>query len=201
MSTVHLSAAAAGKPDLRAEAQAMRKQVHAAAGAAAAAALAEADLPFLEGGETVAGYHPIGSELDVLPLMRRLGRAGHTLALPVVVERGLPLEFRRWRPEDALDSGWHGIGEPTASAPLVRPDVLLVPLLLVDRAGFRLGYGAGYYDISLARLRDAGPVTAVGVAYAAQVVEALPREAHDQPLDWLLTEAGATPIDGSGRPA
>jgi len=184
----------AGKAALRAEAQARRRAFHAAEGTSAAAALADAELPFLKGGEVVAGYHPIGSELDVLPLMLRLARRGHVLALPVVIKRGAPLTFRRWRPEDALGEGWQGIGEPTEAAPAVRPDVLLVPLLLVDRAGYRLGYGAGYYDISLAGLRAEGPVTAVGIAYAAQVVEVLPHEPHDEPLDWLLTEAGAVPI-------
>ncbi|HYC05451.1 MAG TPA: 5-formyltetrahydrofolate cyclo-ligase [Azospirillaceae bacterium] len=143
---------------------------------------------------TIAGYCPIGDELDVRPLMERLHGGGHALCLPVVVVKGQPLLFRRWRPGDTLVPGGLGIPVPGEGAGEVRPDLLLVPLLAFDRGGHRLGYGAGFYDRTLALLRADGPVTAVGVGYDAQEVPAVPRDALDQPLDWIVTERRALRI-------
>lgn len=143
---------------------------------------------------TIAGYWPVGDELDVRPLMERLHGRGHALCLPVVVAKGRPLLFRRWRPGDALVPGGLGIPVPGEGAGEVRPDLLLVPLLAFDRGGHRLGYGAGFYDRTLALLRLGGPVTAVGVGYDAQEVPAVPRDALDQPLDWIVTERRALRI-------
>ena len=78
---------------------------------------------------------------------------------------------------------------PLATQPKLTPRVLIVPLLAFDRAGYRLGYGGGFYDRTLARLRESGAVLAVGVAYAAQEVAEVPRNGSDQPLDWIVTEA------------
>lgn len=94
-------------------------------------------------------YWPIRHEVDPLPLIERLIAAGGDAALPVVVGRGMPLEFRPWRPGVAMATGSYDIPFP-AAGPAVAPDVLLVPLLGFDGAGFRLGYGAGYYDRTLA---------------------------------------------------
>ena len=80
------------------------------------------------------------------------------------------------------------IPEPRASAPVLDPDLLFVPLAAFDRAGQRIGYGAGFYDVTLEALRARKPIVAVGVAYAAQEVEAVPREDHDERLDFILTE-------------
>lgn len=139
-------------------------------------------------GAPVSGFWPIGSEVDVAPVLRALVARGHAVALPVVVGRDRPLVFRAWREGDAMGEGPYGIREPLESAPEIAPRVLLVPLLAFDRAGYRLGYGGGFYDRSLALLREGGPVVAIGAAWAAQEVPAVPHDQHDQPLDWVLTE-------------
>lgn len=139
-------------------------------------------------GAVVAGYWPMRGEIDVRPLLSVLAERGQVTALPVVTAPRAPLEFRRWRDGDALDDGPYGTRHPAASAPVVRPVCLLVPLLAFDRSGVRLGYGGGFYDRTLAALRADGPVVAVGVAYAGQEVEALPAESHDERLDWVITE-------------
>lgn len=143
-------------------------------------------------GAVVSGYWPIGSELDVLPLLRRFSESGHACALPVGEGRGRPLRFRAWRPDTAMVEAGYGIMVPAPDEPWATPSVLLVPLLAFDRAGYRLGYGAGYYDRTLAELRaepGAGrPVLAVGVAFAAQEMDAVPRDCYDQRLDWIVTD-------------
>lgn len=145
----------------------------------------------LPAGCVVSAYWPMAGELDPRPLMRRLHARGHGLGLPVMVGRDRPLAFRAWRPGDALEPGGFGTQVPPAGRPEVRPRVLLVPLLAFDRAGYRLGYGGGYYDRTLAALRAAGPTLAVGLAYAPQEVASVPHDDTDQRLDWIVTEAEA----------
>jgi 5-formyltetrahydrofolate cyclo-ligase len=120
--------------------------------------------------------------------MRRLAERGAKLALPIVVGRGHPLLFRAWAFGDPLRSGVWGIREPLPEAPEVLPDVVLVPLAAFDRTGHRIGYGAGYYDLTLRRLRTIKPVTALGIAFAAQEIAAVPATASDARLDLVLTE-------------
>jgi 5-formyltetrahydrofolate cyclo-ligase len=145
----------------------------------------------------VSGYWPVQDELDPRPLMLALAARGAQLALPVAEARGRPLRFRAWRPDDPLAPGALRIPEPLASAPEVLPDLVLVPMLAFDRRGFRLGYGAGFYDRTLALVRATKPVLAVGLAYAAQESDAVPVGTHDEPLDWVVTEAGATRLGGA----
>jgi 5-formyltetrahydrofolate cyclo-ligase len=152
-----------------------------------------------------AGYMPIGSEIDCLPLMNRLAAADVPLCLPVVTEPGQPLIFRRWSPDDPLAPGPFGTSEPTDAAQEVSPQVLLVPMLAFDRRGRRLGYGGGYYDRTLKALRAAsdggGDVVAIGVAFAGQLRDNVPVSGGDEPLDWVLTEIGATCVAaGSAGP-
>ena len=147
-------------------------------------------------GATISGFWPIGGEIDLVPLLRALAARGHEIALPVVIGRDRPLLFRAWRDGDEMSEGLWGIREPLESAPEVTPQVLLVPLLAFDRAGYRLGYGGGFYDRSLEGLRSRGPVTAIGAAWAGQEVPAVPHDAHDQPLDWMLTERECFRIAG-----
>jgi 5-formyltetrahydrofolate cyclo-ligase len=134
-------------------------RAHAAAGAAAGPALAAIGLDFLgrEPG-VVSGFVPFADEIDVLPLMARLAGEGWRTALPVVVGRDKPLVFRAWAPGEPTSAGAWSIPVPPDSAPEVEPDVLLVPMLAFDGAGFRLGYGGGFYDRTLAALarRQAG---------------------------------------------
>lgn len=147
-------------------------------------------------GAVVSGFWPIGSEFDVWPALNALVARGHPVALPVVAGAGRPLEFRLWRKGDAMATGPFGIREPLATAPAVDPEVLLVPLLAFDRTGYRLGYGGGFYDRSLAGLRDRGTPRAIGVGWSAQEVPAVPRAAYDQPLDWIVTERESIRVDG-----
>jgi len=142
-------------------------------------------------GTIVSGYWPGRSELDIRPLMEALHARGHAIALPVVMGRGQPLVFRAWRPGMALEEKKFGLREPGADAAMLTPRALLVPFLAFDEQGYRIGYGAGYYDMTLAELRSRLRVLAIGVGYSAQRVDRLPRDGHDQRLDWVVTEAGA----------
>ncbi|WP_029086146.1 5-formyltetrahydrofolate cyclo-ligase [Brevundimonas aveniformis] len=135
-------------------------------------------------------YLPVGSELDTLPFARRLAGLGRGLCLPVVVEAGMPLVFRQWRPQDPLQPDLQGIAAPINIAPEVTPDLILTPLLAFDAFGGRLGQGGGYYDRTFAAHPDA---LRIGVAYAGQAVARVPMEPHDIRLHGVLTETGYTP--------
>jgi len=178
------------KQTLRENALAARAMMRHAAGEVAAARFAARALKLIEGlsGQTVSGYVPVRHEMDVSPLMEALARTGKTLALPVVAKAGAPLIFRQYTPGKPLVPGAFSIPVPPASAPLVRPDILIVPLAAFDRAGNRLGYGGGFYDRTLAALRAQGRVTAIGAAFHGQELDAIPREKTDQPLDWIVTD-------------
>ena len=137
-------------------------------------------------GAIIAGYWPMGDEMDPRPLMLALASRGHALALPVTPPRGQPLAFHAWAPGAALRPGPMGTSEPVAGEEL-RPDVVLVPLLAFDRAGQRLGYGGGYYDRTLAALPGA---KAIGIAYAGQEMPEVPAGPQDIRLSLIATEGG-----------
>lgn len=139
----------------------------------------------------MSGFLPIGSEIDTRPLLRQALDQGIDICLPAVVQRDHPLEFRQWRDGDPLIDEDFGTKAPATTAKVVEPDVLVVPLLAFDRAGYRLGYGGGFYDRSLQKLRQKKPVLAVGVAFAGQETGSVPRDENDQPLDWIITEGEA----------
>jgi 5-formyltetrahydrofolate cyclo-ligase len=139
-------------------------------------------------GTIISGFMPLKSEINPLPLLQKLAESGARLALPAIAGRGKPLIMRAWEFGAPLDRGQWGIREPKPEAPEVAPDILLVPLLAFDRAGHRLGYGAGYYDMTIHRLRAMKPVTAVGIAFAAQEVPKIPTTPRDERLDLVLTE-------------
>ena len=180
---------AAAKADLRRTVLARREALPAAARVAAAETLAARGLPVdVPQGAVVSAYSPLKSEISPVPLMRQVADKGATLALPVVVGRGHPLTMRAWAFGEALGSGVWGIREPKPEAPEVFPDILIVPLVAFDRAGYRLGYGAGYYDMTIARLRGMKKISAIGIAFAAQEVTDLPKTDHDEKLDFVLTE-------------
>jgi len=177
------------KTTLRREALARRDALPAELRQAAAETIASRVFPLDVGsGVCVSGFSPFGSEINPLPLMRRLAERGALLALPVVSGRSRPLMFRAWIFGEPLGKGVWGIREPRPDAREVDPDILLVPLAAFDRAGHRIGYGAGYYDLTLAGLRARKPVVAVGLAYAAQEIPAVPATARDARLDLVLTE-------------
>ena len=142
-----------------------------------------------------AGYRPRGGEIDPRPLMKRLADAGVRLALPVAFERDRPLDFRAYDFGDRLEPDAYNIASPTAEAPVVRPDLVIAPLLAFDRKGGRMGQGGGHYDRTLALLRAEGPVFVLGLAYAGQEVADIPLEDHDQRLDAILTEKGYIEVE------
>jgi 5-formyltetrahydrofolate cyclo-ligase len=183
------SSLARQKAALRREALARRDALPAAERQAAAEAIAVRPFPLaLKPGVVISGFMPVKSEINPLPLMRELAAAGARLALPAVAGRGKPLIMRAYAYGDPLAAGVWGIREPEADAPGVEPDILLVPLLAFDRKGNRIGYGAGYYDMTINRLRGLKTVVAVGIAYAAQEVPAVPATPRDARLDLMLTE-------------
>jgi 5-formyltetrahydrofolate cyclo-ligase len=177
------------KAELRREALARRESMPAPLRAAAAQTIAARPLPVaVKPGMIVSGYSPLKSEINPIPLLRRCAQAGAGLALPVVVGRGQPLLLRAWGFGEPLDAGVWGIREPPVSAPEVLPDILIVPLLAFDRTGHRIGYGAGYYDMTIMRLRAAKPIIAIGIAFACQEIAKVPFTPRDAPLELVLTE-------------
>jgi 5-formyltetrahydrofolate cyclo-ligase len=173
----------AAKQAARRQALAARAGCDPAVGAALSAhVLAEAPPP---PGAVVAGFWPLAEEIDVAPLLIALIERGHRIALPVTPRSGLPLAFREWRPDEALVQGRFGTMH-TQGAELV-PGFLLVPLLAFDRRGRRLGFGAGYYDRTIAMLPG---VPTLGCGFAAQEFEEVPAGPHDAPLDAIATERG-----------
>jgi 5-formyltetrahydrofolate cyclo-ligase len=177
------------KARLRSEALARRDALPPELRRAAAETIASRAFPLeVAPGAVVSGFSSIGSEINPVPLMRRLADQGALLALPVVVGRGRPLVMRAWAFGEPLGKGVWGIREPSPEAAEVDPDTLLVPLAAFDRAGHRIGYGAGYYDLTLAGLRSRKSIVAIGLAYGAQEIPAVPTTARDARLDLVLTE-------------
>lgn len=174
------------KVEARKAAMAARKQAFAAGQGQAAELLAKylAD----RGGQVLAGYMPMRTEIDPLPAM-----AAHQgpVCVPVIEAPATPLRFRRWSPEARMVEGAFGALIPEAGEWL-EPDVLIVPLLAFDARGFRLGYGGGFYDRTLEALRARRPILAVGFAFAAQEIAEVPLDPTDQPLDAIVTENGLT---------
>jgi 5-formyltetrahydrofolate cyclo-ligase len=177
---------------LKAEARRSMRAVRAAAAADPAACLRlrdhfPAELARLS---PVAGYWPVGSEMDPRPLLAALAKAGREIALPHMESRAGPARFLGWRAGEPLAADAFGVPAPPAEGRALRPRLVLAPLLAFDRRGRRLGQGGGHYDRILAALKPAG-VLAVGLAYAAQEMDEVPAGPHDQKLDWVVTEAEA----------
>ena len=171
------------KKELRIEARARRKTPPGFAALLAAHAEALAIAP----GSVVGAYHAVNDEADPALLLARLVEKGCHAAFPRVAARDAALEFHRVPDGEVLQPGAFGVHEPLAHWPRVVPDLLLVPLLAFDAEGYRLGYGGGFYDRTLA----AWPaVRAIGIAYAGQQVAFIPRDAHDRTLTAVLTEQG-----------
>ena len=138
--------------------------------------------------EVFALYHPMGPEMDPRPLLPLLRRGGARAALPAAAGRDAALLFRLWDEAMRLEPDAFGIPAPPPLAPETLPDLVIAPVLGFDRSGRRLGQGAGHYDRTLANLRAAKPVFVIGLAFSGQELTELPAEAHDEPLDAILTE-------------
>ena len=145
-------------------------------------------------GTVVSAFWPMPGELDLRPLLDALHARGCVCALPVVVGRNAPLLFRSWEPGVPLVTSRFGIAEPGPERAELRPRHALVPLLAFDHDGYRLGYGGGFYDRTIAgwRADGAGTLLAIGVGLEAQRRPSLPREPFDERLDWLVTEEAVT---------
>ncbi len=177
------------KSALRASALALRDAMLAAERQAAAEIIAARGLPIeVTPGAIVSGFMPMKTEINPLPLLRKIAGQGAQLALPCIAGRGKALIMRAWKFGDAFKEGQWGIREPMPDAPEVAPDILIVPLACFDRAGHRIGYGAGYYDMTIHVLRAKKKVVAIGVAFAAQEIAQVPATERDERLDFVLTE-------------
>ena len=193
-----MNVAALDKSELRRAAVGLRDALPRDVRQQAAEAIAERPFPLkIRAGTIVSGFMPLKSEINPLPLLRKLEALGAWIALPVVVGRGQPLIMRRWTWGAPLGAGVWGIREPKPEAEEVAPDILIVPMLAFDRAGHRVGYGGGYYDLTINGLRGRKTVSAVGIAFAAQEVAKVPTTPRDAQLDFVLTEREV--IDLRGR--
>jgi len=139
-------------------------------------------------GRVLSGYWPIKGEPDLRPLLAELHAAGVTVALPVVEVKAAPLAFRRWTPDTKMVRGDWNIPVPPPEADPLFPDIMLAPLMGWDGAGYRLGYGGGYFDRTLAACAPR-PFT-IGIGLQAARLASIYPQPHDIPLDTILTEAG-----------
>jgi 5-formyltetrahydrofolate cyclo-ligase len=178
------------KDDLRRAMRARRRDLAVLQPDAAERAAAQLPLEALPPFAVVAGYHALGAELSPWPVLRRFEAAGARIAMPVAPEPHAPLLFRAFAEGQALEPDAARIPSPTDQAEALTPDLVIAPLIAFDRAGRRLGQGGGYYDRTLAALRAKGRLFVIGLAYAGQQVDRIPHDAHDQPLDAILTESG-----------
>lgn len=185
-----LVSSATSKSSLRATALARRDDLSPKARSAGSAAIAEAAIALLAPlhFDCVSGFLPIRSECDPGPILAHARSKGAAIALPAFLDR-VTMVFRRYRDGDALIAAGFGTREPHADAPVVQPDVMLVPLAAFDRSGSRIGYGKGHYDRTIAAMRKAGhrPLL-IGLAFSVQEVDRIPAETHDVRLDWLVSD-------------
>jgi 5-formyltetrahydrofolate cyclo-ligase len=180
------------KARLRGQAFVRRDALPADERAAAAEAIAARPFPVtIMTDMIVSGFSPMKTEINPLPLLRKAAQLGARLALPAIAGRGRPLIMRAYAFGDELARGQWGIREPKADAPEVAPDILIVPLAAFDRAGHRIGYGAGYYDMTINAMRAKKKVIAMGIAFAAQEITSVPVTERDARLDFVLTEREA----------
>lgn len=178
------------KSILRSAAEARRAQAAADDGDSAAVSIADNVLSWRRpvAGDFIGVYWPFRSEVDTRPLINQLHTAGCVIGLPVVVAKAMPLIFRQWTPDADMMADGFGVMVPGPSAAELTPRTVVTPLLAFDRLGYRLGYGGGFYDRTLAQLRADSGVLAIGVAFAAQEMETVPIDAHDIRLDAIATE-------------
>jgi 5-formyltetrahydrofolate cyclo-ligase len=146
------------------------------------------DVP-LKTGAIIAGYWPVNAEINVLPLMIQLQNKGYACALPQMIKKNAPLAFLSWNEKMPMRVNAYGIKEPVPTkSTLVRPDVLIVPMLAFDPTGGRMGYGLGFYSLTLRHLRAGAALMAVGTAYDLQKLDRVPPESLDCTVDMIVTD-------------
>jgi len=184
------------KAGLRVQALAARAALSPTSRAEAAAAVTQVffDSIALKPDDVVAAYWRIRDELDCQPILVRLMDGNQTVVLPVVLGPDQPLEMRVWEQGASLYEAGFGTLAPSELAPRQEPDIILMPLLGFDSQGTRLGYGGGYYDRTLAHMNKKPRL--IGLAFAAQELDSIPRDSHDVPLDAVITEAGIRHFGG-----
>ncbi|HRY04900.1 MAG TPA: 5-formyltetrahydrofolate cyclo-ligase [Beijerinckiaceae bacterium] len=192
----------ASKTALRRHALARRDLIEPAEAHAAAEEIVERALEIVgklaPAGAVVSAYWPIRSEISTRPLLEALAQAGYRIALPVMTAAAKPLHFRLWAPGEELAKGALGLFEPLPDAAMVEPELMFTPLACFDAKGHRVGYGGGNFDATLAAHRGQRKVPAVGLAFADQEVDSIPHEAHDQRLDFVITETQVFECGASG---
>jgi len=198
-----MSDTARAKKRLREQCLTRRKDIPDATMAGASRAIARhfADHPILAFAPSFAGYVAMRGEIDVFPIFEIMARFRKQTALPRMDTRTKLLQFRGWKLGDGLDVTAMGVREPKPDTPSLMPAIVLTPLIAFDADGFRLGYGGGWYDRTIATLRSTDhPPLFIGVAYASQETDRLPVEPQDQPLDGILTELGVSMFENSREP-
>ena len=178
------------KTHLRDEARGRRAVLAAECPDFAERVVAHTDVLAIPRGSVVGAYVAMAGEADPHLILRKLALTDCSFAFPRVAAKRQPLEFHLWQKGCEPVKSAFGVMEPAADWPRAQPQILLVPMLAFDADGYRLGYGGGFYDMTLGTLRAAGSIHAIGVAFAGQEVASLPREAHDQRLDMIVTESG-----------
>lgn len=136
----------------------------------------------------IACYMPLKGEVSCIAIMQKLIMQGHTICMPAVIARDMPLLFRHYRPGDSLVRGMLGPFEPTPQAREIIPDTLVIPMLGYTQDGYRLGYGSGFYDRTIAAMRQLKPIKTIGLAFSMQEAEGFVSEPHDMKLDVIITE-------------
>jgi len=177
------------KSALRREAFSARKAARSESNSALACAYLLSHVKTVGPRQVISGYMAIQTEIDPMGAMTALHETGHTLCVPVIQGRGLPLLFREWSPNCPMIEGDFGALIPR-SGDFVTPDLCIVPLVAFDSSGRRLGYGGGFYDRSLDQLRETQDVYALGLAFSGQEVAHVPSDENDQALDAIATETG-----------
>jgi 5-formyltetrahydrofolate cyclo-ligase len=184
------------KPALRRAAMARRDALPADGRARASQAIAarcNALIAVLQP-RAIAGYLPIRSEVDPRPILDRARAGGAEIALPATTG-STTMVFRRYDREEPMTIGGFGTLAPAADAPIVEPDLILLPVVGFDRMGTRLGHGLGFYDRAIAGLTRRPPL--LGIAFSVQEVALIPRQAHDVRLDWIVTESEVVDFRGN----
>lgn len=186
------SPASQAKQRLRRIALSRRAVIHGKLGGEAAEIIEKLGQGFFAGSPpgVVGGYWPMRDEINCSPLLRQLNILGWKIGLPCIVRGDRPLLFKHWEPGHKLEQGAFKTLEPSSRRPALEPTVLLIPLVAFDAEGYRLGYGGGFYDRSIAALRAHSAITTIGLAYDEQEVVKVPNERHDERLNWILTPSG-----------
>ena len=134
----------------------------------------------------IGAYFPINYEIDCLEILKQLEKSGHKISLPIT-KKGNKMDFFEWSFKEPLLIGKIGIPEPY-SKKKVYPDILLVPLVAFNKYKFRLGYGGGYYDRYIQKIKKIKKILTIGMAFSFQEVRKLPINKHDKKLDYIFTE-------------